>query len=232
MRRVLLLLLVFFSLVPSAYGVVTELTVDPGSPTVGDDVDIQITADTFEAVQVTITFSHTVSVSGGEYEYWLRDVDIPTSTNSFTVKGTNIDYISVSTTMSGVSITKTSPLTDNGVASISHSDLPSNDYDIYIAGRAADGATLVELDITAKATLVMDSEGVYTYVYDTSPIPAGVFTVKAGGITRSITLSSSSPPSSGGGIIPVGSAPVPVITGPSTGYIGEPVTLDGGGLLL
>ena len=81
----------------------------------------------------------------------------------------------------------------DGVAAISQGNVPPGTYDVVIYGDAAEGASKVIIQITASTRIVTGQNGLYEYSYDTRSIPPGKFTVKVGGVTKTVTLYETKP---------------------------------------
>ncbi|MHC1625306.1 MAG: PGF-CTERM sorting domain-containing protein [Methermicoccaceae archaeon] len=173
---------------------VSEFNVTPTEPVKGDVVHIEGSASPSEDVIVKITFGKTVSVESGEFVYRLYDVVIPSGPNRFTVTATNCEHLDVSVHKL-IWITKGND-GSGGTATVSQSNVPAGTYDIRIKGQATDGASSSSLTIVAQSTLTADSSGKFSYEYDTSSVPPGVFTLDVGGVTKTLVLRQESEPSS------------------------------------
>jgi hypothetical protein len=160
-----------------------ELT--PENPVAGDIMEIKGTGFEGETAKALVTFEKEVDVQGGEYEYQLEDVIIPSGfDNSFTVKAVGADDLNVRAKML-LWITKSAEAKD-GTATVSQTNVPPGTYKIRIDGKAS--GSKVKLKITAMQEIEVDSEGSLSYEYNTKSIPAGDFEVKVGSITKQIEL--------------------------------------------
>ena len=191
--KVILIFLLFLPS-PLVEAGVSDLVVSPATPEQGDEIILLITAQPGENVDVTISFTKNVSVTGGEYNWRLNDVYVPSTPNSVSVVGAGVETLHVSVKIL-FWITK-SAMASGGVAVLSQSNVPIGTYDVWIHGDAAVGVSQVSLLFTAKITIIMGVDGLYEFRYDTDNIPVGNFTVKVGGITKSVTLAErgSTPP--------------------------------------
>nr|MCW3989195.1 hypothetical protein [Candidatus Bathyarchaeota archaeon] len=173
---------------------VSSLEVTPASPSQGDVVTIRISAQPEEEVAVIISFSKTLSVVDGEYEWILEDVLVPSTPNRVSVRAENIEDLVVAVKIF-LWIAQSVDASE-GIAIISRSNIPKGTYDIRIRGKAVTNASGVTLDVIASTTVKMDSAGTYDYSYNTSNIPLGTFTVEAGSIKKTVNLNEkdSSPP--------------------------------------
>jgi len=178
----------------------------PETPVKGDTVQILIKADPEEELTVSISLEMVLQVSKGEYEYELSDVEIPSTPNTFTIKAVDVENLSVSVKMplnnlGYIWVTKTVDAED-GVATVSQGNVPEGTYDVVIFGFAVEGASKVNIEVTASASIMTDENGLYTYSYNTSNIPPGEFTIKIGEITKVVTLYKTRPAPSTPGAAP------------------------------
>ena len=165
---------------------VSELVVLPTLPMQGDNVTFLIKGQPGEEVDVSISFTKKVAVSGGEYSWRLNEVYVPSTPNSVSVKATDVEALHVSVKIL-IWVTR-SVMAVGGVAEVSQSNVPKGYYDVWLHGKAAAGASEISLQVTAKTTVTIGSDGRYKYNYDTDNIPVGPFTVNVGGITKRVTL--------------------------------------------
>jgi len=220
MRRVALLLAVLLCAhAQPASCAVTHMEVRPQEPVRGDVISVDLMAAPGETVDVQIRFRKALKVSGGRYLLELDGVEVPEGPNSFTVKATNVANLVVAVRL-GIWIS-VSREADGGEASISQGGVLPGRYDVHVKGDAAPGAAEVTVEVTARTTVTAGSDGGYTVSYDTSPIPAGVFRVDAGGLSRAVTLREVGGPPS-----PPPSPPVAAFTVPSGVVAGQPALLD------
>ncbi|MCW4049787.1 MAG: PKD domain-containing protein [Candidatus Bathyarchaeota archaeon] len=197
MKKIIILILIWHFIIPGVFGVVSSVDYSPSSPTQGDTLNINILASANEEVDITIVFEKEVPVENGGYKYELFDVLIPQRPNKFSVKATGVDNLVVAVRMMGIWVSLNKDAS-GGVATISQSNIPSDHYDTQIKGDAAVGQSTVHLKITAQTTVTTESDGHYTFYYDTSSLPPGTFTANVGGVTKTLTLKSASSSSSGG----------------------------------
>lgn len=166
---------------------VTSVSIYPEKPVRGDALTVDVKAAPGEEVSVQIRFRKELQVSGGKYLLELRGVEVPQRPNSFTVKATNVNNLVLAVRIGiWISVSKEAV---NGVATISQSGFLQGRYDIQMKGDAAPGAGKVSIEVTARTTVTVGDDGMYTISYDTSPIPAGTFNVDVGGVSRTVTLS-------------------------------------------
>ena len=159
----------------------------PQEPVSGDILNIDGSASPGEKVNVFATFEKAVSVSGGKFEYNLKDVKIPEGfNNSFTVEANGAKNLNVRVKMV-LWVTKSSEASGD-TSTVSQSNVPPGTYKIKIDGDAGEGVSEVNLKIRASQGIKADSNGNFSYSYDTTAVPPGNFEVKIGDITKEITL--------------------------------------------
>ncbi|MBL7078796.1 hypothetical protein ISS39_00590 [Candidatus Bathyarchaeota archaeon] len=196
LKELVLFLLLISPLLPvTVQAEVSSLEVTPASPSQGDVVTIRIAAQPEEEVAIIISFSKTLSVVDGKYEWILEDVQVPSTPNRVSVRAESVANVHISTKIIFLPITKSATATD-GVVTISQGNVPIGTYDLRLHGYALPNATAVTLNVTASATVKTDSEGIYDYSYNTSNIPLGTFRVEAGSVKKTVNLNEkgSSPP--------------------------------------
>ncbi|AKB23639.1 hypothetical protein MSMTP_0170 [Methanosarcina sp. MTP4] len=197
---VLLLALLLASPLASA-DAVTEWEIAPSSPYVGNTLVITGTSAPDQTLNADVSFERSVGVSGGEYEYVINEVKIPSADNNrFTVRAEGVKDLNVR----ALFVTLSKDATD-GVAEISQSHVPPLTYKVKMDGDALDGQSRVNLRITAAQTIDTDSEGNLRFEYDTDGLPAGEYDISIEGVTKTITLKAKS---SSGGSSGTGSATI------------------------
>ena len=159
----------------------------PQEPVSGDTLNINGNASPREKVDAFVTFEKLVPVSEGKFECTLENVTIPEGLdNLFTVEARGINNLHVRVKMV-LWATKSSGAS-GGTATVSQSNVPPGNYTIKIDGDAGEGVSEVNLKITAFKGIKADSNGNFSYSYNTTAVPPGNFEVKVGGITKEITL--------------------------------------------
>jgi FOG: PKD repeat len=160
----------------------------PPEPVCGDTLNIIGVASSEEKVNVSVTFNKTVPVSeDGSFEYTLENVTIPKGLdNLFTVDANGAKNLNVRVKMA-VWVAKSSNASGD-TATVSQSNVPAGTYKIKIDGDAGEGVSEVNLKITAFEKIKANSNGIFSYSYNTTAVPPGNFKVKVGDITREITL--------------------------------------------
>ena len=159
----------------------------PQEPVCGDTLNINGSASPGEEVDVFVTFEKTIPVPEGRFEYTLENVTIPEGLdNLFTVEARGVNNLNVRVKMV-IWATKSSGASE-GTATVSQSNVPAGTYTIKIDGNAGEGVSEVNLKITASQGIRADSNGNFSYSYNTTAVPPGNFEIKVGGVTKEITL--------------------------------------------
>jgi hypothetical protein len=159
----------------------------PQEPVSGDTLRIKGSASPEEKIDVSVTFEKTVAVSGGEFEYVLEDVKIPRGLNNlFKVEARGAKNLNVRVKMI-VWITKSSEVSGD-VVTVSQSSVPPGTYRIKIDGDVKEGASNVNLKITAFQEIEADSNGDFSYSYNTKAVPSGDFEIKVGSVSKKVTI--------------------------------------------
>lgn len=174
---------------PAAASSAIDWDVAPSNPYVGDTLVITGTAtDANAELAADVSFEKTVSASGGEYEYEIYEVEVPSGDNTrFTVKAQGVTDLNVKV-KKYVWLPSLSTNASSGVAVISQSHVPAMTYGVKIYGAALEGESDVDLKFTASQTINSDSEGKFRYEYGTGTMPAGDYRISIGGVSKTITL--------------------------------------------
>jgi len=180
------LILALLTISPAA-AAASSWDLSPEKPVVGDTLRIKGSASPEEEIEVKVTFEKEVSVSGGEYEYILEGVKIPEGfDNRFTVQATGARDLNVRVKIL-IWVTKSSEASGN-TATVTQSSVPPGTYQIKMDGNARSGASTVNLKITAVQQIKADSEGDFSYSYNTKAVPPGDFEITVGGIAKKVAL--------------------------------------------
>jgi len=187
--KLLFLLPVFlFLIISPGAAASSNWELNPQNPVVGDMMTIKGTGFEGDTAKVLVSFEKDVEVQDGEYQYLLEDVVIPSGfDNSFTVQAEGVEDLNVRAKML-LWLTKSAE-TKDGTATVSQANVPPGTYQIRIDGKASGPS--VKLKITAMQEIEVDSDGNFSYEYNTKSIPAGNFEVNVGGITKQIELQTS-----------------------------------------
>jgi len=180
------LILAILTISPAA-AAVSSWELSPEKPVVGDTLRIKGSASPEEEIEVKVTFEKEVSASEGEYEYILEGVKIPEGfDNRFTVQATGARDLNVRVKIL-IWVTKSSEASGN-TATVTQSSVPPGTYQIKMDGDAKSGASTVNLKITAVQQIKADSDGDFSYSYNTKAVPPGDFEITVGSVKKKVTL--------------------------------------------
>ncbi|WP_229390611.1 hypothetical protein [Methanosarcina sp. DH2] len=180
------LILALLTISPAA-AAVSSWDLSPEKPVLGDTLRIKGSASPEEEIEVQVTFEKEAPVSGGEYEYILEGVKIPEGFNNrFTVRATGASDLNVRVKML-IWVTKSSEAS-GGIATVTQSSVPPGTYQIKMDGDATGGTSTVNLRITAVQQIKADSDGDFSYSYNTKAVPPGDFEISVGGVKKKVTL--------------------------------------------
>lgn len=159
----------------------------PQEPVCGDTISVEGNASPGEKVGLFVTFEKTIPVSEGKFEYTLEGVEIPWGLdNLFTVETRGVKNLNVRV-KTIVWIAKSSEASGE-IATVSQSSVPPGTYLIKIDGDAGEGTSNVDLKITAYQGIKTDSNGDFSYFYNTKTVPPGNFEIKVGGSAKEVTI--------------------------------------------
>lgn len=174
-------------IISPAAAAVSSWDLSPESPVLGDTLRIKGSASPEEEIEVQVTFEKAAPVSGGEYEYILEGVKIPEGfKNRFTVQASGASNLNVRVKML-IWVTKSSEASGN-TATVTQSSVPPGTYQIKMDGDAKGGASTVNLKITAVQQIKADSDGDFSYSYNTKAVPPGDFEISVGGVKKKVTI--------------------------------------------
>ena len=171
----ILILSLLFSTTASA--AILELEIAPKNPEPGDEITISGVASPNQKITIASSFKDTIQVSAGKYRYDLKDIEIPSKPNRFAVTTKNVKNLRVGVKIL-IWITKSFPAS-GGVATLSLGDIPPGNYDIKIFGDAANGASTVDLHVTASVKTRADTNGNFKAKIGTKGLPPGTYTITA-----------------------------------------------------
>ncbi|KKG17782.1 hypothetical protein EO98_11635 [Methanosarcina sp. 2.H.T.1A.6] len=174
-------------IISPAGAAVSSWDLSPENPVLGDTLRIKGSASPEEEIEVQVTFEKAVPVSEGEYEYILEGVKIPEGfKNRFTVQASEAKNLNVRVKML-IWVTKSSEASGN-TATVTQSSVPPGTYQIKMDGDTRGGASTVTLKITAVQQIKADSDGDFSYSYNTKAVPPGDFEISVGGIKKKVTV--------------------------------------------
>jgi hypothetical protein len=214
-RKTLFIIILFCAtagiLIAPASANVTSWELSPACPSSGDVITITGKASNNEIIEVSILHEEMVPVSGKNYKYQINKLKIPKTIsggeNLFQVNATGEDGVTVKDMNVKVKKFKWFTKSTNaleGNASISQSNIPSwMSYFVKIDGGVAKNETSskkkyknnlnngqVKLTFnTSYEAAKADSNGKFSFKYDTDSLPEGNYTITVGDIEKEFTLS-------------------------------------------
>jgi len=157
----------------------------PEHPVKGDVIELSGSCTPGSEVPVALRFKRLVQVTGGEYEYDIGTIEIPSS-STLSVRAQPVENLKIGWKLL-IWFTLESDAVE-GVASFTRS-VPGGRYTLKVFGDALGSATTVELSFKASTTISCRSDGSFTYTYDSSYLPVGVYTVEVAGEEMMVELS-------------------------------------------
>ncbi len=132
-------------------------------------------------LSLIVSFKETIPVFAGRYSYDLVGINIPQRPNNFTITTSEVKNLKVgikkiqdSTTRLWVTQTIAAP---EGIATVQSGHPSPGNYHVKIFGDAAEGASEVDLELTAVKKIT--ASGDFSLSIDISGFPAGKYTVTA-----------------------------------------------------
>ncbi|MBA2858837.1 hypothetical protein HNP93_001538 [Methanococcus maripaludis] len=187
--------LMIFSLlfIISSVNAVSDVSVSPETPEVGDTIILTGKADPNEEVPCSAWFEINPIISQPYYGALLYDVSIPEPPNNFKVTATNVQGLDVSIKM-GVWVTISADADSSGKAVVSKSNVPEGIYDIKLGGKIKDTSKPVTLTIYASTKIQADENGNFEYRYSTDSIDEGTtIYLNIGGVSKEVTVQGTTP---------------------------------------
>jgi len=166
-----------------------SLDVQPANPNPGDEITITGSASPNDAVSLRSSFGMNLPVSSGQYEYATR-VSVPQTPNRITVTAKNVKDFNAGVKL-GIWITKSFE-PSSGTVRLSQADVPAGSYNLKMFGAALPGSTSVPVSVEAETEVKADSKGKYILDMDTTGIPAGEYSIEAGGAVKTIQIGKAS----------------------------------------
>lgn len=152
----------------------------------GDTVRFAGSGSPNSNVNIRVTTTTTIEVSDNRYGIALHDVNIPHSSNAFSITAYPVRSMTVageSLSSKGVSAVKGIDV-QGGRGSFAVNDVPAGRYEIMAYGDAA-GPT-VNVEASASCVLPVDDQGVYSSSVGTAGMPAGVYYIRQDGVLVAI----------------------------------------------
>ena len=179
------LLLLCLLISPAAAEV--EWKISPSNPSLGDTLKIKGTAAPWESIRAEVAFEKNILVSRGRYRYSLNDMKVPAGNdNRFTVEADGVKNLHVG--VKKLVWFHLNSEASEGVARVSKEYVPPFTCKVLIDGDALEGRSFVQLTVTASQTLKADSKGKFEFKYDTSSMPAGMYTIRMGSSEKTVDL--------------------------------------------
>jgi len=192
MKKLLFVVLGLILIAPPVYGI-SNLTITPSDPKVGDIITITGKANPKEDINCQIYFEVDPLIAPPYYGYIINNIEIPTTPNSFKIVAENVNSLSISTKV-GIWVTRRVEANEKGVAIFSKSNIPRGNYDIKIGGTIKDLEKPVKLKIYASTKIKADENGNFKYSYRINNIPEGtVVHLNIDGVKRDIVVKGSIP---------------------------------------
>ncbi|MGA9140784.1 MAG: hypothetical protein WBZ29_11200 [Methanocella sp.] len=154
----------------------------------GESISYTGHAGANSAIAVTISSSTSVPVSGGEYNRQIGPITVPSCSVIITVNNVQtinfggsqyVEALGVGVWTPEVTKSLSLPTANAGAYSYIAS---AGRYNVRVFGTAASGASSVTADISISWQVPVDGTGEYTAAIGTANLPAGVYTVTAGGV--------------------------------------------------
>jgi hypothetical protein len=220
------LLISCVSTFPQLNATISQVKITPSNPEQGESINVSIQASANEEVEISVSYTKILKVSKNEYEWTLVDLEIPQTPHQFFVRAENVEILNITVKIFGVSITK-SIKANKGVATASQESIPEGKYWVKLSGITVNDTSSITLQVKTNTKIKTDEKGEITYTYNTENIPPGLFTVKVGSITESITLSSSSTTSNTLGS--QNKPPIAISDHKTKAFVGEPIIFSAEG---
>ncbi len=170
----------FIDYIPDAHATSAYNYTDFVDP-ISTENEVTISGVGLGELSLIVSFKDTIPVFAGRYSYDLVGINIPQRPNNFTITASEVKNLKLglkkiqdNTTRIWVTQTFAAP---EGRAT-AQSDLPSpGNYHVKIFGDAADGASEVDMELTAVKKI--KASGDFSLSIDISGFPAGKYTITA-----------------------------------------------------
>ncbi|MEA3488288.1 MAG: hypothetical protein U9R10_03430, partial [Euryarchaeota archaeon] len=219
--------------IATATASVTELYVNPEVVDEGGEVSITGKASAGETVWIGSSFLISLSVCDGKYSEKFEGIYFPPAGDNevvkekqFSVTAENVKDIRVSINPSPVPFMNKYPLSGplvatNGIATLTIT-IPVELYgikkdvsgkkNVEVYGKAAEGATSVDLQVKSEIQVTADSDGFFSFNINTGGLPKGEFNVTAGDKEKPVYLGTTPKATSDGGSSASETTPTPTST--------------------
>jgi hypothetical protein len=177
----------------SSVNAVSDVTISPEDPEVGDIIILTGKADPNEEVSCSAWFEINPAIDDPYYAALLYGVSIPEPPNNFKVTAENVQLLGVSIKM-GIWVTISDEADSSGNAAVSKSNVPEGTYDIKLVGKIKDTSEPVTLKVYASTKIQADENGNFEYQYNTDAIEEGTtIYLTIGGVSKEVTVQGSTP---------------------------------------
>jgi len=190
-KKIFMIMSILFII--SSVNAVSDITISPEDPEVGDTIVLTGKADPNQEVSCSAWFEINPIISQPYYGALLYDISIPEPPNNFKVTATNVQNLDVSINM-GVWVTVSDDADSSGNAAVSKSKVPEGTYDIKIGGKIKDTSEPVTLKVYASTKITADEDGNFEYHYSTDAIDEGTtIYLNIGGVSKEVTVQGTTP---------------------------------------
>jgi hypothetical protein len=177
----------------SSVNAVSDVTISPEDPEVGDTIVLTGKADPNEEVSCSAWFEINPAIDDPYYAALLYGVSIPEPPNNFKVTAENVQLLGVSIKM-GIWVTISDEADSSGNAAVSKSNVPEGTYDIKLVGKIKDTSEPVTLKVYASTKIQADENGNFEYCYSTDSIDEGTtIYLNIGGVSKEVTVQGTTP---------------------------------------
>jgi hypothetical protein len=177
----------------SSVNAVSDVTISPEDPEVGDIIILTGKADPNEEVSCSAWFEINPAIDDPYYAALLYGVSIPEPPNNFKVTAENVQLLGVSIKM-GIWVTISDEADSSGNAAVSKSNVPEGTYDIKLVGKIKDTSEPVTLKVYASTKIQADENGNFEYCYSTDSIDEGTtIYLNIGGVSKEVTVQGTTP---------------------------------------
>jgi hypothetical protein len=190
-KKILMIFSIIFII--SSVNAISEVTVSPENPEVGDTIILTGKTNPNEEVSCSAWFEINPAIDDPYYAALLYGVSIPEPPNNFKVTAENVQLLGVSIKM-GLWVTISDDADSSGNAVVSKSKVPEGVYDIKIGGKIKDTSKPVTLKVYASTKIKADENGNFEYQYNTDAIEEGTtIYLTIGGVSKEVTVQGSTP---------------------------------------
>ncbi len=197
--KIVIFFLIILLTAYSVSGAVSNLTVIPENPFVGDELIMKGKADPGD-LYPSITFTkQIVHTSDKRFFFQINNIYIPPENDGFSITAIGVDDLNLSITCIVLNIeTKCKEISKkavNNVVKITHGHVYAIRYFTISMNGNSNTTSTVNLTIKVTSKITADSNGYFESRYSTSQLSPGTYIINIGGKTQTIFLSDTVPPS-------------------------------------